>query len=405
VLKNAPSSTNPAEKAKGLAQLERALHEGPTSARTLVAHRELPATGAPKGSVKPKPLDTLTRKALGLEPKNGEHTRVLGYDVNVGQGAITYEEPITQRIGTIFTRFSGPDYAGRVDLAAYLKADGRNLNKNNQDAQLAARLEIIAAIADNLDRLDGVHTVDLHILNVGLLQWATDEPTELPVLLHRFKTSFPDEFDLFFALHRLDVRPDATNANRFILQKIGDDGVPKDMNFSELTVFFGKTIDQGRFPQTFSHRPEWAARFRLAALMSIGWRRVQVLEAARRFDRIRAEINGIKIGGRGGRLEVLQNVVTSKKGVALILDSFVVEPTRTKTELQALGLVQKPTATLDALDRSLTTVFEAKRPVSTPTTVRVDPRIRAIGPRALKVRNKIIDGRKLDVTHDSFKGW
>jgi hypothetical protein len=408
VLKNAPASTDKTRKDNELAALEKALHEGPTSARTLVLHRELPTTRAPKGSKAPKKPEGPMATDLAKEPKDGTHRRVLGYDVNVGKASATFEEPITARVGTIITRFTGPGYEGRLDLTSYLRADGRNINKNNQDAELAARIEIITAIEDNLFKLDAVRSADLHILNVGIFQWALDEPAELPALLSRFKNFFPDEFDLFFALHRLDVRPDPdpAHAGRFLLQKIDDDGVSRDMTASERTAFFGKTFDPGLFPSTFFHRPEWAARFRLAALASLGWRRVQVLEAAKRFDRIKAEIGLVSIGsGRSPRQEVLRTLITSKKGVAVILDSHVVQPGKAKSELVAQAKLQKASASADALDKALTKAFEVKRTVASPTRGRVDPAVRVNGPTTLVKRNKNIDATNLDATHGSFTGW
>jgi hypothetical protein len=100
----------------------------------------------------------------------------------------------------------------------------------------------------------------------------------------------------------------------------------------------------------------WAARFRLAGLTSEAYRRSQILEAMARIDRLKHDVGKITVAGTAIPVEQL---ITSKKGVALMLDSHINAPNAVGTVLDAAAAATPVLPTdPDQRDRELTTRFE-----------------------------------------------
>lgn len=195
----------------------------------------------------------------------GIHRLVLGRDVAVGPS-----EP--ERLDGV--RYTGPAFAGQVDLHAYLKADAANLNPAaNPDMP---SLLVLLDGRPSGGRLDSVRARGGDLVTAGLDHWGATDGTGLPALLFAYKNAAPDEFDLFFAVHNLDVRPGPAGGPAFQFRIIGSDGSSTVPDAATLRDFFGATTDaQGAV--TFSS--DWAARFRLPALVSAAYRRAQVAQA------------------------------------------------------------------------------------------------------------------------------
>jgi hypothetical protein len=221
--------------------LDNALRQGPAGARTLVAHHELPETAGQRlRAGEAKPL-----VGAAHDPPGGAHRLVLGRDVAVGRSQL---------------------FSGRVPLAPFLVADATRLNPG-ADAKTKILLKVLAADAPDLGLLDGVRTRGAGLLTGGIDRWAAPSADWLPAVLARFKADAPDEFDLFFALHGLDVEPDPARAGRFRLRRFAADGT--------------STVG------ALAYTPEWAARLRLPALVSVAYRRAQAVQA---IEQLRAAV-------------------------------------------------------------------------------------------------------------------
>jgi hypothetical protein len=265
-----PAGTDPAKVAAAKELIDKALREGPVGARKLVAHREVPATvdllAARGGSAAP----TAGARA---DPGGGLHVLVHGRDVAVGRS-----EGV--RAGGKTT--TGPALAGRLLLDPFLVDDAKGLNPA-KDPDTNGRLVLLAldGLGPGGSRFDAVAARDAtKLLTIGLRNWAATDPAGIGAVLFEFKAQAPDEFDLYFALHGLDVDRDPADATRFRLRKIGPDGTSTVMNAAALQAFLGGTVD-AKGNVTFG--AEWAARFRLPALVSRRYRRAQVLVATRQM--------------------------------------------------------------------------------------------------------------------------
>jgi hypothetical protein len=269
LLAKPPAGADPALVAGRQALLDNALHQGAAGARTLVPHRDVPQTlaqqAARRGAAK-------AVAGAAADPPGGLHQLVFGRDVAVGP-------PAPARVsGTLYT---GPAFGGRLALAPYLEADKDHVNIM-KDPRMPALVTLLANAADRgqVHRLDSVQAHDAGLVTVGLDQWSATADAGLPALLSTYKTSAPDEFDLFFALHGLDVQPGPPGGPAHQLLVIGPDGTGTVPTADALRAFFGGTADAHG---TITFDPAWAARFRLAALMSAAYRRVQVAQAAARI--------------------------------------------------------------------------------------------------------------------------
>jgi hypothetical protein len=238
--------------------LDNALHQG----GTLVVHHEVPETPAQQAA---RPGKADPDEGSAADPPGGIHRLVLGRDVAVGRSA-----PI--RLGAV--NYTGPAFRGRVALQPYLTADAANLLPGNP--QKAALLLLLAG-QPGLGLLDSVQARGTDLVTAGLGHWGATDGTGLPALLFAYKTAAPDEFDLFFALHGLDVRHGPAGGPQFQLLLIGPDGSGTVPTAAALQTFLGGSADASG-GVTFSS--DWAARFRLPALVSAAYRRVQVAQAA-----------------------------------------------------------------------------------------------------------------------------
>ncbi|MCZ6890143.1 MAG: LysM domain-containing protein [Gammaproteobacteria bacterium] len=71
-----------------------------------------------------------------------------------------------------------------------------------------SEIAVMAATSENEGNFDAVNTWDGHFLSFGIFQWTSgpkDGPGELPALLQKIKTSFPDDFQHYWGRYGLDV--------------------------------------------------------------------------------------------------------------------------------------------------------------------------------------------------------
>jgi hypothetical protein len=126
--------------------------------------------------------------------------------------------------------------------------------------------------------LDAVAVGGDDVLTIGVGAFSAADPKGLPQVLHRFKVLAAEEFDLLFGVHRLDVDPDPFDVTKFQLKEIPTTGgPPTPLNTTDKLIAFFKGAPGPGGKVRFG--PEWAARFRLAALVSRKYRRQQVLQA------------------------------------------------------------------------------------------------------------------------------
>jgi hypothetical protein len=367
VLAGAPGTVDPARVTRARALVDAALFAGAPGHRSRVPFSELPETAAQLASRGP-----LGAAGAGHDPPGGYHRLVLGRDVAVGRIA-------TETI--LGVDYRGPAYQGRLAPAPFAAADAALLPT---DAQSTARLEIVVGIAANEGNLDAIRLRDLGVIASGIHQWSAHQPDELPSLLHRFKALAGDEWDLFFAAYGLDVDPDpnAAHVGQFVLQTVAADGTRTPMAYPAIRAFFGGAVAADG---TVSFGTAWAARFRLAALASEAYRRSQILEAVGRFDRIKRQVGSIEVAGTPIAVDQL---ISSKQGVALILDSHINKPGRVRPNLRAAAQTPNLPTAADARDRKLTAVYHDTRDVY--------DRVH---------RNQGVDAHGFDVAHGSFTGW
>lgn len=365
VLASAPGTVDPTRVARARALLDAALFAGAPGHRSRVPFSELPETPAQLASRGP-----LGAAGVGHDPPGGHHRLVLGRDVGVGRIA-------TETI--LGVNYRGPAYAGRLAPAPFAAADVALLPT---DAQSDARLEIVVGIAANEGNLDAIRQRDLGVISSGIHQWSAHQPEELPSLLFRFKALAGDEWDLFFAAYGLDVEPDPAQVGQYVLQSVAANGTRTPMAHAAIQAFFGGAVGADG---TVSFATDWAARFRLAALASEAYRRCQILEAIGRFDRIKRQVAGIEVAGAPIPVEQL---ISSKQGVALILDSHINKPGRVRPNLRAAAQTPSLPTAADARDRTITATYH---------------NIRDVYDRVH--RNRGVDAQGFDVAHGSFTGW
>jgi hypothetical protein len=366
VLAAAPAGTDQTRLARDRALIAGALFTTPGGPR--VAVHELPETAAQRADRGPVPDAAIGPAA----PAGGVHRLVLGHEVGVGN---------VRQYPTIATgtRYRGPAYAGGVAPGPFVTADAARLP---QDAVSQARLAIVLGIAANEGNLDAVRQRDAGILSSGIHQWSAHSTPELGALLSRFKGLAADEFELFFRLYGLDVTPAAT-AGSYQWQSLdATDAATPLTTWAQIQAFFEGTVDASGV-DVFG--TTWAARFRLAGLVSEAYRRSEILEAIARFDRIKRDVGTITVTGNAVPVEQL---ITSQQGAALLLDSHINQPSAVRAVLQAAAQAPNLPADPDQLDRRLTAVFETTRSVSDRT-----------------LRNQRIDAQSFDRAHGSFTGW
>jgi hypothetical protein len=248
LLSTPPAGLDPAAVTRAQTLLTNALQPG----GTLVVHHEVPETTGQQADI---------------------HRLVLGRDVAVGRSAPARVNDVS---------YTGPEFPGGVALEPYLAADADHLNPGN-NPRMPALLTLLAGgrslpgtggTGNGL--LDSVRARDDTLMTAGLGHWRATKSDELPALLFAYNSAVPDEFDLFFALHGLDVQPGPAGGPAFQLRIIGSNGTSTVPDAATLRTFFGVT-DNGH--GRFTYSSDWAARFRLPALVSLAYRRVQVAQA------------------------------------------------------------------------------------------------------------------------------
>jgi hypothetical protein len=310
------------------------------------------------------------------DPAGGNHRMVLGRDVLAGAIGT-----FTQTSGA---QFRGAAYGGRISPAQFIQANQALLNPTNNQ-QLAARLEIVQAIAVNEGFLDAVRMRDRGILSIGMQQWSAHANLELPALLWRFKQMAPAEFILYFSLYNLEIRQDGQDGHgnpTFMLQQVQPNGAVADLTTQQQRISFFGGATAGNLT-TF--RTDWAARARESSVASPTFRAAQILEAAARLDRVLREVGNITVGGNPTPLDQL---ITSQLGVALILDAHINMPALVRNDLQAAANAVGPQPNADALDQAITNQYMTIRHThNTPA------------------RNANINALGLNAGHGSFAGW
>ena len=297
---------------------------------------------------------------------------MLGRDVCVGRvkeetiGGVTYR---------------GPAYAGRLEPGPFALADAARLPT---DPRSVARLAIVTGIAPNEGNLDAIRMRDAGILSSGIHQWSAHSAPELPALLSRLKGLAPEEFSLYFGMYGLDIiaDPNAAHVGQFILQRVDATGKATNLDYNATRGFFDGTVGASA---SVAFGTTWAARFRLASLTSEAYRRCQLLEAMARFDRIKRDVGSISVGATAVAVETL---ISSRQGVALLLDAHINKPAQVKPVLQAAAQAPNVPADPDQRDRKLTTAFHDTRNVYDRPT-----------------RNAGVDAAAFDVAHGTFTGW
>lgn len=269
-----PAGADPALVGQIVARLNDALRPGGKP----VDHHDVPETPAQLAPRLNK--DSRAVEGAAADPPGGVHRLVLGYDVAVGSFG-------SERVNGVL--YTGPSFAGRVAMHPYLAADTARLN-SGAGPDMPSLLVLLDGrpIADHQVgerptgwRLDGVKARGPGLLTAGLDRWDATDAAGLPALLSAYKNVAPDEFDLFFAVHNLDVQPGPAGGPAFQLMIVGADGVPTVPDAATLQAFFGGTT--GANGVTFSS--DWAARFRLPALVSVTYRRAQVAQATAKLAR------------------------------------------------------------------------------------------------------------------------
>ncbi|MFI5489885.1 hypothetical protein [Micromonospora echinaurantiaca] len=352
---------------------------------TVVPDELPPVPPAPpvKGK-KPAPQGLRSPWKDPTENPGGRHTMVLGRDLCIGTTASHVQENKTV--------WTGPAYAGRLDPAAFIRAQAATIGLDAPHEQ--ARLRIVELIAPNEGQLDGSRSADKATISTGIQQWSAHSNHELPVLLARFKRAAPDHYDLFFGMYGLDVEPwwrgaDGKEARAEVADPVqvraanpeafaadgtphqGKDYAPRYATLFEIPPgggrrrlpeppeepdaalprhdFFGATA-QGK---VFTIGPEWCGRVRLAALCSVPYDLVQVWTAVWRFERLaRQPLGKAKLLVRGRQYRI-RDFVTSEFAAALVIDQHINAPNAVTTAIdravarteQTIARMAEPTRT------------------------------------------------------------
>jgi hypothetical protein len=256
------------------ALVEGAFFTGPPHTSSAVQHDDVPLTDDLRGEL---PGGAVPSSGDSSDPVGGLHGWVLGRDVAVGRPTFSGAQP----------SHLGPSFDGRLLLDPVVADDPRGLNPTD-DATVDGKLALLGA--DGVfpgTRLDAAASQAPDVLVVGLGAWAMNDPTQLPALLFDLQQDAPDAYDLFFGIHGLVVDRDPADATRFRLRRASSGAASILIPPDQLAAFFGATTGSDGVVRS---GPEWAARFRLAALVSRPWRRVQIRHALRRLVTSPAEL-------------------------------------------------------------------------------------------------------------------
>jgi hypothetical protein len=231
--------------------------------------------------------------------------------------------------------------------------------------------------------MDSVAMCDAALASSGFQQWSAHAANELPALLASFKSSAPDDFDLFFAMNRLDVQPVPGTPGSFQLLQLDatDTGTP--MSYAQIRSFLGGALSADGKTVTFTS--DWAGRLRIVALASEAYRVCQLLTAASRFDRVAGDAGTLHIAGQS---VAATQIMTSEFAAALLLDTDINRPAHVHGVLQAQASLPGLPADDAGRDTALTQRFHDNR------NVYDRPH-----------RNHRIDALPISHDHGSFGGW
>lgn len=309
-----------------------------------VVARELAASAA--WQQRPDATHHVAYDANG-ERTDGYHGVVLGRALYCGQvGTCRVKQQTTP---VTYLSFTGPAHRGsaRMQAATFIAASQSDINAG-ADPKLAARLQVVGAIAGNEGNVDAVRLQDGAILALGIQQWSANSDDELTPLLQQFLQQAPDEFDAHFGVYGLGLDVSATLS----------DGTPGTVTMHSIPpggdaiampavtashpetpagrlAFFG-----GSGPVSLAYTfvasdgtvSPWAARVRSAELCSRTLQLLEIAEAARRFTKIKDA--GWMFPLTAGQYPV-DTLITSVRGAAFLLDQHINTPDHTRADLQS----------------------------------------------------------------------
>ena len=193
-------------------------------------------------------------------------------------------------------------------------------------------LQVMEAIAKNEGKMDAINSYDRGILSIGTYQWTLgrdDKAGEMPALLKKFRDQFPESFRRHFTPIGLDVSADTNTTYGFLtLNGAPVNSIPAKEQFRD---------------------PAWGFRF-WRALQEPDFQAVQVEHALDRLKNFYWKPSYAVFGN------LLNTVITSAYGVALLLDNHVNRPAWIKPcvelAMQQTGLTN-PSQFTDQNERDL----------------------------------------------------
>ncbi len=194
---------------------------------------------------------------------------------------------------------NGYSFWGTETIEDYIQ---KNRMKLQQLGVTDSSVNVMRAVSENEGRLDAINNYDRGFLSFGIYQWTigTDNRAgELPALLKKVKSIYPNTFRKYFSTHGLDISHNTNPSTGYL-------------------TLNGTTIDTPREKEQFRD-PKWAYYFVLAGRDE----NVQAVEIEHALGRLKNfywkdshAINGF----------TLSQIITSEYGVALILDNHVNRP-------------------------------------------------------------------------------
>lgn len=172
----------------------------------------------------------------------------------------------------------------------------------------SSRSVIIAALPNEAS-FEGINAWDATFFNFGIYQWnlgTRANQGELPALLKKIKTFYPEAFRQYFGKYGIDFSEETTAVNGYL-------------------TLNGELIDAAAKKEIF-RAPEWLFPFWLAA-QDPKIQAVQLEHAISRLDRF---YWSFKVYGF-----TLNQIITSEYGVALLLDNHVNLPALVQKALKA----------------------------------------------------------------------
>lgn len=192
----------------------------------------------------------------------------------------------------------GVYWIGNEEVGIFLQRYPKEVNSDLSKISL----QVIHQVARNEGKLDAINTYDQAFLSVGIFQWTLGTSTnagELPALLKKVKTKYPDKFATWFTPLGIDIADETDGTTGFMTLQ------------GEKVV----TLEQ---KEAF-RRPFWAFHF-WKVLMQPEFQAIQIEHAHDRFKHFyfKPEPKGLPYP--------LYQIITSSYGVALLLDMHVNRP-------------------------------------------------------------------------------